>query len=192
MLLNLSYKGDRNYLHGTDIFNFLDSYFRSCGGFLISLSFRSFAQKQLEITLEKPKLADALPLAEGLVKYPWGESQFWLTESDQDVDMRYSFDETLITNMSIITSYNISLASPNQFSLIENLVSLTKHISNVKSPLDVGKWIFGKIKLNQALPCKWQSIYISRLACLKGRLIRYNIHVDNVDIGEIVFIVSPL
>jgi hypothetical protein len=192
MLLNLAYKGNRNYLHGTDIFNALESYFQSRGGFLTSLSFRSFAKKQLEIRLKKPILIDTLPQAEGLVRYPTFELPFWLVESDQDVNNRYSYDERLITQYAIIDFEDIRILRPNHFTLIENIVAITKYLSNIKYPLNSGKWIFGKIKLDQAMPSVWESILISKTAFLEGRFGRYNVCIDKAVIGEIYFIVSSL
>lgn len=191
MLLALPFKGDRNYLHGTDIFNCLDLHFRDLGGFLVSLSFRSFANTQLQLIFEKESLPPNSILAEGIVQYPSQQSSFWLVQSEHAVTSRFPFNESLITHHAIVDSSDISLSVPNNYNLIENLVILSKHVSNILSPLDSGRWIFGKIKLNQAFPLNWQSILISRIAYLEARFCRYSVSVDKVNIGEILFIVAP-
>ena len=191
MLLELPYKGNRDYLHGTDIFQFLDNYFRSKYAFLDSLSFRAFANTQLKISFGKPSSPMQTIYAEGIVKYPLKETQFWLVDSGSIVTTRTPFDESIITKFAIIESDQVVLDRPNKFKLIEKLVILTKFCSNFISLLNTGRWILGKIHLSQPLPLEWHRLVITRIAYLgKKRLSRYNICVDSVNIGQVLFIVS--
>ncbi|MDR9425899.1 MAG: hypothetical protein RI567_11525 [Marinobacter sp.] len=76
------------------------------------------------------------------------------------------------------------------FSLIENAVALTKHFHNWKWPLETGKWVFGQVVLNQALPSQCDVISIQNHQNIKNRFSRNKILVDQKEVGEIRFIVS--
>ena len=190
MIFNLRYKGNRNYLHGTDIYKAVNQFFKVKGGFVNSISFRAFAKKQLQIKLEKPTSASSLIAAEGSVSYPTGEEQFWLVVTDESVAERYPFEEDLITDTATMAENSICIDNCLAFSLIEVIVALCKYFSYAEGAPLSGKWIFGKLMLSQELPEKWKTLQISRISFLEGRFNRFCLSIDSDHFGDILFVVA--
>lgn len=191
MILNLSYKGNRDYLQGADIYQAVNQLFKAKGGFVNSISFRAFAKKQLQIKFQRPASASSLIAAEGTVSYPTGEERFWLVVTDVTVNERYPFEENMITAAANMVVNGILIDNCLAFSLIEVIVALCKYFSYADYAPSSGKWIFGKLMLAQKLPESWQSLRISRTTFLEGRFNRFSLSIDADYFGEILFIIAP-
>jgi hypothetical protein len=192
MILNLRYKGNRDYLQGADIYQAVNQFFKAKGGFVNTISFRSFAKNQLQIKLEKPTSASSLIAAEGSVSYPTGEEPFWLVVTDETVNERYPFEESMITAAATMSENSVYIDNVLAFSLIELIVALCKYFSYADGPPLSGKWIFGKLIILQELPESWQSLRISRTTFLEGRFNRFSLSIDADHYGEILFIIAPI
>jgi len=188
-LLQLKYKGARTYLHGSDIFNALeDSLSVSDAGYLSKLVFKRFARNQIAILMEEP--ADTRNvLGTALWKSDSGEEKrLWLTETDVAVTESYPFDEEAILAHAAVDDQHIQLTVPNAYSLIENIIALTKKLNYALSPQVNGKWLFGQLDLQQKLPKSWESLCIDRTICVANSFSRNRILIDDQHYGEIRFI----
>ena len=196
-LPDFSFKGNRTYIHGTDFFDVISSCLRRQlpahqDGFITNLSFRQFAIRQCRIYLYSPPEIKAECICQGL----WCSGntnkpiRFWVYEREGPVTERYEFDEKLICSGSELSKDRVGSFVVPEFSSIENIVALTKHLHNAKWPLEQGKWVFGQIVLKLALPSQSETIEIQNSQPIKHRISRNKIFVDQREVGDIRFIVS--
>ncbi|MCL6419718.1 hypothetical protein [Aestuariirhabdus haliotis] len=189
----LKYKGDRNYAHGSDIYNVMQSLAESSceASFISTISFRAFARNQCAVVFDKPEQA---LIAQGKIFRDGVEEQFWLVESDTPITERYPFDEDAIAAHStiIIEERQISLSQRGLFSPIEEVIAMTKLLNYRIEPDVSGKWVFGQLNVKGPLP-KHGNLVIRMKSLLRGRFSINEIIVDDEIIGTIRFIVgSPL
>lgn len=187
--LNLKYKGSRNYLQGGDIYNaIVHELTLRLGGHLARLAFKSFARKQVDLLLENP--SDAFnPMGSGIWKSGSGELyRFWLVETDRSVTESYPFEEEAITRDAEVSGEAICSRCANSYSLIENIIALTKRLNYALVPHVDGKWLFGQLDLISGLPCRWSKLCIERKQCVGSSFSRNRITIDDADYGEIRFI----
>ena len=187
--IELKYKGNRTYLQGGDIFNALMESFLQIGdGFISRLVLKSFAINQIKV-LHKAPDRDKGILGNGLWKYTDGsEQRFWLQETEEPVTDSYSFNEDAITDEATLSGEAILLEMQNEYTLIENIIALTKRLNYLLSPDVRGKWLFGQIDLHRALPEYWKLIEIERKICVGNSFSRNIIQIDGDVYGEIRFI----
>lgn len=193
--LELRYKGDRNYLQGGDIVQFLednlDTWLEGDGWWLSRLAFRRFARNQLDLVWEAPgDQRDAV--AEGLFRRNGNDRRFWLTESDRPVAGRYPFDEDALVAGAHIDgeTREATLAAPEGFRPIEAIVALTKKLNYVVTPDVEGKWVFGQIQLEGPLPRQFRTLGITMKSAVAGRFSVNRIDMDGRKAGVIRFIVG--
>lgn len=185
----LQYKGSRNYLHGSDIYNAIDDALRTrFGGHLIRLTFKHFARNQCRLMLEKTDNAGNI-IGQGNWSADSGElHHFWLYETDCPVIDSYPYDEDAITASACIDGAIITGSHNNHYSVIENIIALTKRLNYTLSPDVKGKWLFGQLDLKQNFPDNWQQICVERTVCVGNNFSRNRILIDGTDYGEIRFI----
>ncbi len=185
----LKYKGPRTYLHGSDIYNAVaEALSARYGGHLVRLSFKHLARKQCQLLLEPP--ADSSRVM-GNGSWQWGTGEihrFWLRETDRPVTESYPFDEDAITDPAHLQGLAIRGRRTNDYSVIENVIALTKRLNYALSPDVKGKWLFGQLDLVEGLPTLWQEIGIERTVCVGDSFSRNRILIDGADYGEIRFI----
>ena len=187
--LKLKYKGNRTYLQGGDIFNALEDAFSvSQSGYLSKLVFKRFARNQIAVVMEQPA-EGASVLGTAIWKSALGdERRLWLIETGVAVTESYPFDEQAIVAQASVHDQHIQLTAPNTYSLIENIVALTKRLNYVLSPDVSGKWLFGQLDLKRGLPGGWESLCIDRTICVANNFSRNRILIDGQHYGEIRFI----
>lgn len=187
--LNLKYKGDRNYLHGSDIYSVLVGYFHENNqSYIKRLAFKSFARDQVTLTFDEAFSKQSI--AYGLVSGDEGVKKFYLIETSEPVEDRYPYNENLITDTAEIAQERITGESGNPYTVIENIIALTKQLNYHLSPDVSGKWLFGQIDLNASLPDSWHKMVITRKSCIADSFSRNLIDIDGKNFGEIRFIVG--
>jgi len=187
--INLKYKGSRTYLQGGDIYNaIVEELSAQLEGYLARLAFKHFARNQVELLFENP-VDSANLVGSGMWRTATGESQrFWIRETAGSVTDSYPFDEEVITSAAVIEYESIRVEHVNPYTLIENIIALTKKLNYALSPDVKGKWLFGQIDLKQSLPTEWDLIQIERAVCVGSSFSRNRIVIDGADYGEIRFI----
>jgi len=187
--IQLKYKGSRTYLHGSDIYNaIVQELLSRLDGRLQKLVFKRFSRNQIELLLEMPENPENL-IGNGVWVTPDGEKcRFWIRETDELVTESYPFDEDSIIDVAQLSGECVQSDHANQYSVIENIIALTKKLNYVLSPDVSGKWLFGQIDLKQRLPMEWSSIKIERTSCVGSSYSRNRIIIDRADYGDICFI----
>ncbi|MDK9762853.1 hypothetical protein KI743_12645 [Vibrio sp. D420a] len=189
------YKGDRNYLHGTDFYKFSAEYGEknfSSSAYVEQLSFRQIARCQSEITHSKPSSGNIV--STGKFMLPNGEVQpFWWVETEAQVAGRYEFDEDGLVSTAIIDEETKTISMnhvSDNYSCIEEVVALNKKLNNTVKKPENGKWLFGQLHLSKKLPVVYKNIEIKLDVMLHNKFSVSDIWLDGVHFGQIRFIVG--
>tara|TARA_R110000824_G_scaffold400686_1_gene608841 strand:- start:9201 stop:10844 length:1644 start_codon:yes stop_codon:yes gene_type:complete len=187
----LEFKGERNYLQGGDIFNALNQYFKKIEtGFLSTLSFKDFSKKQLKLCFKKPSLDNVI--AKGGWEGDKGKISFWIVETDEPVENRYEYSENMITDECRFNGNSVLAQGCRLYSIIENIIALTKKLNYQLVPDVNGKWVFSQVDLDKPLPQKYSIIEIEQVSVTVKKYSRNLIKVDGLSFGEIRFMVAMI
>jgi hypothetical protein len=196
-LLALSYKGTRDYLHGTDFFSALaDSSPEATGqpdAFVDRLIFRRFARHACEVTTDQP--ADLAAIV-GQVRFRSPHEPVtldaWLVETDVIVTARRPFDEELLLADAHldISCRSAQLPAHSIYTTIEEVIALTKQLNYAISPEVAGKWVFGQLDLIEPLADNYNVLTVQMTKLIAGRFSVNEIYIDERRIGSIRFIVG--
>lgn len=192
--LNFSFKGDRTYVQGPDIF---DQIYNSLGlnynkFSSISFSVHNFLNKSkaslLNVTNHENISKDSL-------------IALFIFDDNQNITNKYalyddilndyerpkiSYDESIVTNHSIINENNITL-SYIKYSFLETIVSMNKFLlSNLFDKIK-GKWIFTKISLISCNIDEINNLKISYVSNFKNKIFKSTVFLNSKEIGIIFF-----
>ena len=189
------FKGNRQYLHGTDFYRFSQQQLAtSCPDFshISSLSFRSFATHQCSLSLTIPGEADISPCKGEAMTQTGEKVPFWWLQTDEPVTERYAFDEERAVHGAIINDVkeSISTAVQYEYSTIEMVVALTKALHYAFAPNVEGKWVFAQLNTAAALPDSYSSLQICLKNYIPNRFSVSQVLINGAEIGTIRFIVG--
>ena len=190
--LSFRFKGGRDYVHGTDIFN-------EMMGLADRLGVSNTGQVQMAIHRMMREQLTAYWVEDEMIQEPAvvftfgvGEDRqvFALKENGKPVSERYPYDEDSIVTDATISDEEIlhSGISSIDFSNIEKVVALNKGHLQALFNENSGKWIFSKISVNGELmgkdPERIKLVLKKRIGL---RLTKTNILFDDQPIGDIFF-----
>lgn len=191
--LDLRFKGDRDYLHGTDMYEALQRAARAAGlpvG-VHRLSIHGFARTQCRLALGAPGEALAIPenrVAEFSLETSAGRALGYMAETGDRVEGRYPFDEDAIGARACGEARRIVVDGTPPCAPIEVVVALTKKLHNTVLPRAQGKWVFTRIELPRALvPQDAGRIAIELKHNFNDRLTKSGVTSGNEAIGHIYF-----
>lgn len=188
--LQMTFKGDRNYLRGADFFICIESTLEcSTPGWLQKLVFRKFTKQKCKMSWTPPTAKENI-IATGTWRDLEGKvfEKFWVLESPQQVDSRIAFDEDALAGQAAIKKKEIVLAGTQEAHIMDYAVALTKKLNSYLRPDFHGKWVLGQLSLSKKMPSVFSEIKISCIDQKKEKFTRNRITVDDRTIGEIVFI----
>lgn len=189
--LQFRFKGERRYVHGTDILNQTLAMLRGLGEEPrdIDFSFHRLATRQLTAvwgdSVEAVEPVSACSVTAGGVR-----QKLVLVERDEEVTERYPYPEDEIVREMRVDAANREgiLAGLPAYTEIEVLVAMTKALHQAVFPAAAGKWLFARGRFPQyaeRLPASERSIRIA--ASFNGKLTRSVATADGSPIGEIFF-----
>lgn len=196
--ISFCYKGRRNYIHGTDIFNkVLEAIYESSGKKRLGdfeMTIRKISTKNMDLYWESkagPEIINSnvvFSLNDGA-----GDIRLVLVEGDNLVECRHPYPENNIIDAGVFDgdSQAIELRSFNQFSLIEKIVALNKELLRRLFPEANGKWYFTRIKLSTIDMTLWVSgtadILLKFKKNMQFKITDTIIYIDDIQIGHIYF-----
>lgn len=196
-LLTLAYKGERDYLHGSDFFNVLSEAAPEITGasqaFIDKLVFRRYARQACEFTSKLPSLESSII---GQVRFKSIDNKDhvngWLAETDRPVNDRRPFDESLVLADTVLDIEKRTTRLPVRsiHTPIEDIIILTKHLNYSVSPLARGNWLFGQLDLQEPLSDDYQDLEVKMSNLITGKFSVNVILIDGRKIGAIRFIVG--
>lgn len=191
--LTFCFKGERDYLHGTDVYEAVADLARQHVGENLQrlrLGIHRFLRRQpdlcwsAEAATTRPPEAIADFSAVGVGKSASG----WLVESERPVQCRRPYDEEPVRESCAFTDASVSLRESAGLSPIETLVSMTKHLHNRVVPAAQARWIFSRLDIRRLLrPADAARLTVRLADNLYGRLTRCEIEVGGEALGQIYF-----
>ncbi|EAI9065357.1 hypothetical protein C0883_03930 [Campylobacter lari] len=188
--LKFDFKENRNYIHGTDIYNTILSIYGDNIASNFELSFHNIAYNNLILTDTKPddlkdlRFICSFTAKDSLVYYLYGiDNQF------SKPTFSRSYPEENITKNTTINhdEKSIILNNASSFTYIEEIVALNKHLMNNIFPQIQGKWYFTKLQLQNIPLEKSYPIKIVFKSNFNFLIIKSEIYFDNKLLGFIYF-----
>ena len=192
--LRLCFKGERTYLHATDLYEALVGAVQSEFGIQIDgfqMSIRRFFSRQPDLYWTDSPGESARPVnavGEWSVAGQGQELRGWVVESGRPVDCRLPFDEDRIARHASIQGKTALIDGPLEFLPIELIISMTKHLHDSLLPACGRRWVFTKLDLRRLLrPVDSARLQITLEETLHGRLTRSQIAVAGEPVGKLFF-----
>jgi hypothetical protein len=186
-LAGLHFRGNRDYLHSTDLYPALTEYAQkqfSPEAFVECLTIRQVATHQVRVELDQPEGS----FGSFRVRYGTNENKGWLIETGTPISSRIPFDEVTAMREAIsgqgFAVFNNLLPQYSEFELV---IVLAKMIASQES---TEHWWLCRIDLRRPLR------RISPLECrlnrkVSNRYLTCNIHQAGQIIGSIHAITDP-
>lgn len=179
------FKGDRNYVHGSDIVNELLKNFKDQDLQSIDIRFNGITTSNM---LLLPNDEDG----EAKVNISWIEdgrdSQYKLVETGDQVQERYQYNEKLISDNACLDleTKSAQLKVKTPYTFCENLIATNKFLLQSLYPEEVGKWYFTRIELDRIISDE-EAFKIILVKKLGFRLTKSEIYISNEKVGNIYF-----
>ncbi|MDO9536872.1 MAG: hypothetical protein Q7J68_00955 [Thermoplasmata archaeon] len=193
--LRLAYKGDRDYLQGPDIYNAVTRIISERNPNIefnrIKIVFHKLARNQCKMTFGNQSVLGKMPKdinAEVRFISPISDVIGWLVETDEHIIDRIPYPEEDIVKHTSIDGNSITIEGEVQFTPIEILVAMTKHLHMVLYPTKAGKWIVTRLDLTRLLTIFDASRFKVEIEKnLNNRLTKGSIHSGEEMLGYIYF-----
>lgn len=186
--LPICFKGERDYLHGTDIIQAIWDHCLAADWQHFDIKFNGLSRHALRWVA-----AGQDPSAPVSLRWQAGESvkqaQLWPTS--EVISCRQPFDEDKIDQACVLepSASSLTLTADTGYRWIDNLVIMNKLLLHTLLPEAPGKWLFTRLVLTQAPPKPTVSTGLT-LVFKKNfhyRLTQTDIVCDGVCIGQIYF-----
>lgn len=186
------FKGNRNYLHGTDFFNAMTAGYPATALQNIRFSVHGFVSEpdcQIYVTDYEEEI-NAVADIRARCQFDVDNQTKWLVLTPgiakKSPKHRYEFDEEQILSCCSKNDNTISLCTQSPFSFIENIVAMSKHLHQYLFPEVQGQWLFTRIELTRGSDRR-DSIGLTLKHNMKYRLTKSDIIVDGQKIGDLFF-----
>lgn len=191
--ITLQFKGARNYLHGTDLFNAIIEEYGASNICDLRFSVHEFilvpecilyaADTQAELNALRDTHVRCQFMANGVAR--------WLAvvpvaDSSVAVGGRYEYNEQDVISLCTLNNESITLTGTSPFSFIETVVAMNKQLHQSLFADAVGKWIFTRIDLNARCDAR-ENITLSLRHNMNYRLTKSDILLAGAKIGDIYF-----
>lgn len=188
--LRFCFKGNRKYIHGTDIYNklleLLEEYNIKKEKF--DISFHGIAKNNINLSNKYPMDEDKLKFACKYLDSDGIKQTLYGIENFETVDCRYEYPEEKICKLTELDTKKeeVCLKKDTTFSFVENVVATNKHLLENIFPEVNGKWYFTRLQLKE-IP---ETIYPLKLvlkANFNFKLTKTEITIGNKVVGNIYF-----
>ena len=189
--LTFSFKGMRNYVHGTDIYNRMFDFFQQkhIKPSKLDLSFHGIASKNMSLSFDMPENKSMVKF---ICKYTDEKEQIKICygiEREEHIYERIDCPEEEIISRAKIDKENqsIYLSEKTPFTFIEEIVSLNKKLLTTMCNEKQGKWYFTRLQLNMIPLLNFQSINLVLKANFNYKLTKTEVFQGNNSLGFIYF-----
>ena len=189
--LNLKFKGERNYLHGTDILNDVCTWLTAKDHDVkdIDFAFHRLATKQLKVLVGT--LPDGIePVAVCAYKTNGVRHKAYMIETDQPVIESYPYlEDEIVKHMEIdVTTRQGVLRGEVTYSDIEVWVAMTKALHQKVFANLNGKWLFVRGRFPEYTHRTAATEHAMGItASFNDKLTRSDALLNGVKVGEIYF-----
>jgi hypothetical protein len=191
--IEFQFKGDRDYIHGTDMFNaMLAAALTTTEHGNIQFTVHDFVRTPL-CWLYTADIQEALNRLKGICArchYNTNQGKHWLAltpgEGDATIGRRYKYDEGQIISLCTIKTDGILLTRESPFSFIESIVAMNKYLHQCLFPEVNGKWIFTRIDLGRR-HAERDGLALKFRHNMNYRLTRSDILIRGKKVGDLFF-----
>lgn len=177
--LDLPFKGERDYLHGTDLVEALLSHFHSGGPLQFQI------HRMMTRAVEAGVVRSGADFGDCAAKAKFGDRLVGVWETNRAVTRRVEYDEiAAIQGAVYVDNWCLTKRNP-KYTFVEQLVALNKKVLGERFP-EVGGWVFVGLELD-AYPALWNQIAVEYSQRLGKLLFRSHVLVDGELIGEVRF-----
>lgn len=193
--VNFQFKGERNYVHGTDIYeNMLRTVHDHFGEYpsRITGSFHRLLKNNGILCIYSDGEVIDNERAYVLFTILVGEKTYHLAifDAESQIGSSYEYDEDKVLNGCLIRDKTITIKVKSTYKYIEQLVAMTKKLHLAIYPEAEGKWLFTKIQINDAVaPSRYFDKILSITAerNFQDKLTQSTIRINGKGIGFIYF-----
>lgn len=190
--IEFQFKGARNYIHGTDMFNTMLS---TCPSEALS-NIRFTVHDFVRTPVCRLYLADSMDELNAVTdirarcQFEVNGATRWLAltqgAGDATTGGRYGYDEERITSLCSVAGEGIALGLQSPFTFIETVVAMNKHMHEQLFPEVQGKWIFTRIDLAAFCSAR-ENLSLQFRHNMNFRLTKSDILVNGSKAGDIYF-----
>lgn len=190
--VTFKFKGARNYIHGTDMFNAIITGATSTTIKNIRFTIHDFVHTpicQIFLTDNKEDLNNVRGICARCQCDENGITHwFALTglDGDENSGERYEYDEDRIVSLCALEQDKITLKEHSPFTFIETVVAMNKHMHQQLFLDAPGKWIFTKIDLDNVIGER-DNLALQLKHNMNFRLTKSDILLNNKKVGDIYF-----
>lgn len=149
------FKGNRDYVHGTDMYKeimkFLSQEFNLSSLSNFRLFIHRLAKRNCYLFLEEID-QDCKPSQEYIANFSFNSDNAsfkgYIVEEDRGIECRYPYNEEELNKQLSVDGDKIQLLLDSPYSFIETIVAMTKHLHYTNYPSS-GKWLFTRLDLAQ-------------------------------------------
>ena len=190
--IEFQFKGKRNYIHGTDMFNAMVTSYPGSGMNSIRFTVHDFVRTplcRLYLSESKDEL-NTVPDIRARSQFEAEGITHWLAltqgNGDPTTGGRYAYDEEQIISACRMDEESIVLVEQSSFTFIETIVSMNKHMHEQLFPDVTGKWIFTRIDLDTRCEDR-EKLALRFRHNMNYRLTKSDILVNDKKVGDIYF-----
>ena len=188
------FKGNREYVHGTDLFNKIICNFKQNNIKKIKFSVHDLIKNpnceiyifDCEPSVPSGKFRGSFDLSDKRVWIELRESKRRPTEVK-----RVLYEEKQVTDLCEITNETIILHGISPFSFIETIISMNKHLLNTINPSQEAKWFYTGIELFQYQDIR-SRLNLSITHNFQNKLVKSVICQDEHWLGTVYFSLQKL
>ena len=188
--LEFCFKGNRNYVHGTDIYNkVIELLSSSIKNEKFDLSFHSIAKKNIDLVSQKPDDENKLKFICKYIDNDDIKKVLFGVENDINIECRYEYPEDDICNLSKLDLKNeeVTLDIDSSFSFVENTVAVNKYLLENLFPNTQRKWYFTRFQLKYIPLDNIYPLKLKLKANFNFKLTKTEIFINNKTVGFIYF-----
>ncbi len=195
------FRGERNYLHSTDLYANLLAGLESSGfgpaTGAVRLAMRRVVRNAVEAHYqkldEKPVVPQDSPI-EFIVEAQAGRIAGWMNETDRPVTARSPYDETAIRSLAIVEGDGIRMGGTPPNTPFEVATAMAVALHNALLPPPPGrKWMLGRVDLSRPLgKSDIEGMIVRMMQRLGGAFTRSAIVVQGQILGHMQFSLSAV
>ncbi len=196
--VELKFKGSRDYLHGTDVYECAVDVLRQRWPAIdgrCRFAFHRMTRVPLSAIIDTFAVGVARPgncVAEMHVTGGAAQASVWFVERGGDVGGRYPYDEEAVVRDCTIKGNRIALTSPPPSrTMVEIVVAMTKQLHNAVSLPQKGKWLFTRLDLKRLFdPADAPMLSVTLVSPARAAVTRSDIASGSQQLGSIYFSVG--